>query len=424
MKVLLIQPPIEDFYITNQRTFPLGLLYIASALSINNFEVKILDCITGINPKKIKIDDDLKYLKDYYLEDFAPTRIFSDYYRFGHSIEELTEIIKSEKFDVYCISSNFTAYYKTAFELAKIIKRIYPEAIVIGGGYNAKIMFDYFLKSKYFDFIVFYEGERTLVELLKNLQIPEKVNNIAFLKNGEILKTSVLANFDINEYPLDLKYIDTNKYRIGKNKLMTILTSRGCPYNCKFCTVNNNISAIYQTKNIELLKRELIANIKKYQIQALNVEDDNFGLDENYFLELCSFLKTEFPNIRLYFMNGLHYLNLNEQKIKALKFAGLKNLNVSIVNTNTDILMRRADFSKLEEIIKIAQNEKLNLTVYFIIGLPNQTISEIINIINFLNRHQAIIGPSIFYALPDMPLNNFIDISNIKWTQMRMTAVG
>jgi len=56
--------------------------------------------------------------------------------------------------------------------------------------------------------------------------------------------------------------------------------------------------------------------------------------------------------------------------------------------------------------------------------LPNQTISEIINIINFLNRHQAIIGPSIFYALPDMPLNNFIDISNIKWTQMRMTAVG
>ena len=116
MKILLIQPPIEDFYITSQRTQPTGLLYIANCLASPEIEVEILDCITGIPPKSIAIDSELAYLRDYFPPDNAPTKLFCNYYRFGYSDAYFENILLNQysNIDIFCISSNFTAYYKTA----------------------------------------------------------------------------------------------------------------------------------------------------------------------------------------------------------------------------------------------------------------------------------------------------------------------
>lgn len=383
MKILLIQPPVEDFYITSQRTFPLGLLYIAGSLKKNGFEPHILDCITGIKPEIIELDEELEYLKKIYTVDFSPARLFHNYYRFGYSAAQLEEIIKAEKYDCYCISSNFTAYYKTALETASIIRKNHPTATVIGGGYNARIMYDSFLKSGNFDYIIFFEGENTIIKLLKNLDKPAAVNNIAFLRDDRIIKTAGKSDFDFNDCSLSLEFIETDKYRIGRDKLMTLMTSRGCPYNCEFCTVNNNVSGSYKIKNIELLKNELKSNILNYGIRALDIEDDNFGIDENYFYQICSFIRNELPDLKLYCMNGLHYMHLNRMKIRALKNAGLKNLNISMVNSSGLNINRPTDLKKLGEVIEIALDENLNVTVYFILGLPEQTIESLIEIINF-----------------------------------------
>jgi len=425
MKVLLIQPPIEDFYITSQRTQPTGLLYIASYLSAAGIDVEILDCITGISPKTITIDPDFEYMRDYYRPDASPAKLFCNYYRFGYSDEYFEKLIltKYNQTKVFCICSNFTAYYKTALNFGLIIKKLFPDKIVVIGGNNGIIMFKEFLTAGAADFIVFYEGENTLKTLIENITAPELVPNIAYLKNGEIIKTRAAANFDINDNFFKLDFIDADKYRIGKVKSISIVASRGCPYNCGFCSANFNVFK-YTLKNINIFKSELEYNITKFDIGALNIEDDNFTLNREYAANICEFIKTKFTNLKLFFMNGLHYKRLDSKILKYLAAAGMKTLNISVGVINGEKYSRPTDIPKLLEIIRAARLLDLAVTVYFIIGLPNQTHSEIFELTQILINENVLFGPSVFYPLPNLPIIQNINPGDIKFSQMRSTAVS
>ncbi len=80
MRVLLIQPPIEDFYTTSIRLYPLGLLYVARLFQAWNCQVKVLDCLQPLKKKQIPIPSDFHYLKNHFEKN---PYLFKGYYRFG-----------------------------------------------------------------------------------------------------------------------------------------------------------------------------------------------------------------------------------------------------------------------------------------------------------------------------------------------------
>ena len=91
MKILLIQPPIQDFYQTSIRTQPIGLAYLAASLKNHGHEVEILDCQTE-KKKSIPIPAELSYLKDFYpFNDRSPFKLYTGYYHFGMSYEEIKQ---------------------------------------------------------------------------------------------------------------------------------------------------------------------------------------------------------------------------------------------------------------------------------------------------------------------------------------------
>ncbi|HPG30326.1 MAG TPA: radical SAM protein, partial [bacterium] len=428
MKIVLIQPAIEDFYITKQRTFPAGLVYIASYLEKHGLTAKIFDCITGVKPLKIPIDSELEYLSEYYQKDFSPAKLFHEFYRFGYSNKEFEQILIADysDADVFCIASNFTPYYKTVLEYCGILKKNFPEKPVIAGGNNIPVMYDLLLKSGYIDFTIFGEGENTLKSLLFNLNAPEIVSNIAFIKNGKIKITNKSNEFNINDNFYKLDFINPDKYKIGKYRSMSIVTSRGCRYNCSFCCSNKNSSG-YCRKSIGLVKEELKYNIEKFNISAIDIEDENFTADRNYAMELCSYLSEKFSGIRLYFMNGLHYLNLDYELLKHLRSAGIKNLNLSLVDCGAEKYLRKTNLPHLTEIITQAEKLEMNITAYLIIGLPGQKPEDVFKTVNYLtNQKNVVIGASIFYPLPNLEIinSNINILKNISYSAMRMTAAS
>ena len=111
MKILLIQPPIQDFYQTTIRTQPIRLAYLAASLKKHGHEVEILDCQTE-KKRSIPIPPELSYLKDFYpFNDRSPFKLYTGYYHFGMGWDEIKRKIEDSKPDVFGISSSFTPYY-------------------------------------------------------------------------------------------------------------------------------------------------------------------------------------------------------------------------------------------------------------------------------------------------------------------------
>ncbi len=159
MKVLLIQPPVRDFYQTSIRTQPIGLAYLAASLKSHGYEVGILDCQTS-EKRSIPIPSELSYLKDFYpFNDRSPFKLYTGYYHFGMAWDEIREKIKGSKAHVFGISSSFTPYYQEALEIARIIKEWDHKKIVVMGGCHVSCDPESVLKSPWVDYVVLGEGE-------------------------------------------------------------------------------------------------------------------------------------------------------------------------------------------------------------------------------------------------------------------------
>src|SRR4030065_2133888 len=169
MKILLIPPPIRDFYRTSLRTQPIGLAYLAASLSTHGHSVEILDCQTD-KKRAIPLPFELLYLQAYYpFDDRSPFKLYTGYYHFGMGWDEIKETIKESKADVFGISSSFTPYHGEALEIAQIIKEWDRRKIVVMGGAHVSCDPEGVLRSPFVDYVVLGEGEARFPFLLEEI---------------------------------------------------------------------------------------------------------------------------------------------------------------------------------------------------------------------------------------------------------------
>lgn len=430
--VLLIQPNIEDFYLTTQRVFPAGLWLIASYLKKHNISVSIFDILSSRHKKEIPFPYNFSFLKKYYISnDSSPFSLFKKYYRFGYDLNYVIDKIRKINPYIIGISSNFTTYYEQVLLLAKEIKKHFPEIIIIVGGHNTIIMQNEFLNSGiidylYLDFIP-YEFYK-LVKLLINKKQLNTVNGIAYKKDNSIIVQKRLVNRRSRFVIPDIDLIDYDKYKIGKYKAVSLVKNFGCPFKCSYCTSYKLYDIPFKFENKDLI--QLMWDLyEKKNVQAFNFEDDNFVFNKTETIDFLSKLYDRFNNsdIRLYFMNGLNYKLLDEDIIDWLVKCGLKNLNLAAVSFehNNYLIKRDYDEKKLFDIINYARKKFLIITVYLIVPLPNQTIEKILNFMHKLNNNGAVIGISPFYLYSnaDMYDEYFDKIKNISFSVMRGSTV-
>lgn len=408
MRICFINPPIQDFYSTSIRRQPLGILYIIGSIKSAGHNVSFINCHS---PKKHKLEipDEFSYL-DKYISNSNPALSFpfKNYYHFGLSFQEIERRIKSTGATIFFISSLFTPYFQETDEIIHIIKRINPISKIVVGGYHAALYPEYYLRNLDVDFVIDGEGEQSSVQLLDSLINNKdllRVPNLVYLEKDEIIKTGKNNIKDINTIPFPSReFLKERDFKMYKTRAVSMITSRGCPNRCDFCTGKIIWGKSYRVRSVESVLSEIDECINKFDVKIINFEDDNiFALKSRaaeLLKELYNYQKKH--NVRLDFtaMNGISIEQLDEEILNLMKQAGFRELNISLVSYSERMQMqynRPFNSEEFADIANIAKDLGMNVRSYFILGLPDQTKEEIENTISFLKSLDVKIFPSVYY---------------------------
>jgi len=403
MKVLLVQPPIEDFYDTAIRTYPLAILYIASKIR-DICDVSVLDCRTGVKPKVLQ-NLDFPELAPFYRDDRkTPFSLFGRYSRYGMDRKEIAEAIRAQQPDLVGVGCSFTAYSREALDVAAIAKEVDGHIITVIGGTHPTVFPEHVLKDKNVDYVVRGEGETPFFELLRALsgngnRVLSSIPGLSFRRGGTSHVGGIHTEDDIDLIPArDLLAVED--YHIGKRPYTFFLTSRGCPFQCAFC---GKPPVPYRRRSLDAIEEE-ISKVVDLGIRAIDLEDDMLNLDIPFFHEVLDLVKGK--GLTLSAMNGLYGQTLDVKTLEKMHDAGFSRLNFSLVDNSPVVhdSQRRAYPANLLSLLDWLEGSPFLVETHFIIGLPGQTPEEIIDTMIFLMCKRVLPGPSIYYLAPGSPL--------------------
>lgn len=409
--IVLIQPPIRDFYLTAKRSIPYGLACIAAPLLQEGYSVEILDALASTRSRKVELPPEMLYLRDFYAgPDISPFSMFHDFRRFGLGPEAIGERVQNSGAFLVGISSLFSAYSAEAIWTAEMVKRRCPEAVTVLGGHHPTEMPEEVLRHGCVDFIIRGEGEASLSLLAKAIHGEtsfESVPGIGFKTAGGklfIRPPAVLTNLDDAPLPA-IELIDNNFYRRSKRRSTVITASRGCPIGCSYCSVGCSSWCGFRIRSVRRVVEEIKRAVLGGGARFIDFEDENISYRREWFLDLLNQITLQFRGcgLELRAMNGLFPPSLDEEVICAMKRAGFTAVNLSLCTTCREQLkkFRRPDVrGEFERSVMWAQKYGLEAVGYVIVGAPGQDPMDSVADLLYIADKSAIAGVSVFYPAP------------------------
>jgi len=434
MKLVLVQPPIQDFYDTEIRLQPLGLAYLKAAVKkhLPEVEVVIKDFHQGRGRRTVALPGELTYLKDYYpFPDQSPFSLFYQYYHFGAPFETIAREVAHEKPDLVGISSLFSPYFREVLQCAAAIKKKINCPIVLGGSHVSAVP-ELMLMNSAVDWVIRGEGERPLVELIRAWQGGkglEQVSGLGYKQDGRMLFNPPGSPCPIEELPIpDFSDLDRETYRYEKRPLCFVITSRGCPHRCSFCSVHNTFPG-YKRRSVQKVFEEIECRyLGGYRV--FDFEDDNLTYDREEMKKFCRKIRQGFPpgEIELLAMNGISYQSLDRELLQLMREAGFTHLNLSLVTSNPIIrreTQRPQGMEKYLQVIREASQMGFKIIVYQILGLPGESLDSMIRTLCLNSRLPVILGASPFYLTPNTAIaQRFPGQTEEDMVRSRLTALG
>ncbi|WP_022668382.1 B12-binding domain-containing radical SAM protein [Desulfospira joergensenii] len=435
--ILLVQPPVQDFYLTRKRTVPYGLASIASALEASGFEPQILDGLATDKSKSMPYPPEFSNLNPFYgRSDISLFSLFHDFCHFGYSFEHIGKIVRDQRPFLVGISSLFTPYADQALATARTVKKFFPRTLVVLGGHHPTLFPEQVLVDEAVDFILRGEGEISLPLLCRALTDGsdlKQVPGIGFReKSGPFIHPPVWMK-DLSDYPLpQSRLIRQDYYQRKKKAAISVVTSRGCPMPCSYCSVSSRSShGRFRQRDVKEVLKEIEAQALVRDIGFIDFEDENLTLNKKYFMTLLDGLDKIFPENRpeLRAMNGLFPPSLDREMIRAMKESGFQTLNLSLGSTSGEQLKRfnRPDVRNAHDLtLDLAQKSGLSAVSYVIAGAPNQTAASSLEDLLYLAQKRTLAGLSVFYPAPgslDWDLCRENDLLPQTFSLMRSSAL-
>ncbi len=348
MKTALIQPPGNPFF----KVPSLGLGYVAAVLREKEFKVKIFD----LN-----------------LENASLGKLLS---------HERLEIV-----GVSCVISNALH----ALEITRKMKSLLPECFVVFGGPYPSIMGERLLaRHREIDAMVVGEGETTALELFERLQNDQDldgVNGLIFREENTVRRNpprSLIEPLDCLPFPAREK-LPMTAYDENAG---VIFTSRGCPYQCMFCS-RPVFGRKWRGHSPEYVLKEIEQMRKRYGIRRLSFLDDNFTFDLERAEKILEGIASRNWKLRLYFWNGIRVDHVTKGLLEKMKRAGCITLNYGVESVDPDVLAnikKGINLDQVERAIRLTRKFGIKVNVFLMVGNPGDTIEIIDKIKNFLER--------------------------------------
>lgn len=376
-KSLLIYPPITTYGSDTSAgapVLPLGLAYIAAYLEENGYELKVLDTLAlgGIEEGENCV-------------------------RAGLGEGAIKKYIQDIKPNIVGISSMFTAYAQDAHDVAKIVKDINTDIPVVFGGAHASANYDMVLKDENVDIVVKGEGEVTFLEIVKELERGEELKNIP----GTITRISgklhinpprpFIADLDSLPFParhllpMDI-YLSKSSPYCMRNPHALMITSRGCPKNCVFCSIHSIWGWKWRARSARNIVDEIEILVNKYGVNEIIFNDDNISIDKKRMAEICDTIIARKIDIRWTTPNGIAIWTLDKPLLKKMKKSGCYRLTFGIESGNPEtqkFMRKNLDLEQARSVIKCANNIGLWTISTNIIGFPYETREAMEDTINY-----------------------------------------
>lgn len=359
MKVLFIQPGLENM----ENCFPpIGLLYLASVARRHRYDVDVYD---------------------------ASAR--------GLSMSNALEYVTDNKPDVYAVSLYTLGLIET-LKFVKHVKSSIPHCICIVGGPHATALPEYTMKEcESIDYLVFGEGEQTLIELLNSIQNqsdPLEIRGICFRKNNKIIKNeprSLISNLDEIPFPAhDL--IEKHGYEyyrrlltLGK-KVGSIITSRGCPFKCTFC-FKATFGKSYRQRSPQNVVREMKWQMDEFGIDEIHFLDDIFTLKRDWLYEFLSELEKN--HIEVPWRCLVRVDSLKEEDFIKMKQHGCYQVEIGIESGNDQVLKdirKHITTLQAEKAFRWTRKAGLTTLAFFMFGHRLDTYKTIKQTLSFAKK--------------------------------------
>jgi len=343
--MILINPKSTKFGIFERYvplSVPIGIGYLAGSLISHNKDARVID------------------------EHIAPIS------------KEILErsLVDLKKPHVFGISS-LTACINRSYEISGLIKSIYPESKVVLGGIHPTVLPDEVLKNKDIDFVIRREGEEVVNELysaITNRGNYQSIKGISFKKDGSIVhnEDAMLPDLDkIPPFPYRLFEDHIERYNFG-----FIMSSRGCPYDCIFCSQRSISGRNYRYVPTEVVITQIETLIKKYNQTHINFVDDNFTVNKERIKELTSQMIKRGLKKHASFDCQTRADVVDDEVLKLLKAAGFRLINFGLESASDnlmDLLNKKETVKQNIDGIRLARKHGFSVSGTFIFGLPTET---------------------------------------------------
>jgi len=358
MKILLLSPPTISAIkaVVGTTGPPLGLAYLASMVR-EEHDVRIVDSLA---------------------EDYT--------------FEDVKRIIKKYDPDVVGITAT-TSMIPDAYIVARIVKKHNENAkVVIGGPHVTFLPERTFKECPYIDFIVRGEGEKTFKELIDALEKGKDTSKILGLSiniNGKTKNNPPRPLIkDLDSIPLpSYDLLPMDRYEVDGVRFGTIITSRGCPFNCIFCSSSLQFGRRWRGHSASRVLEELRILYDKYKIREIEFLDDLFTLNKRRVMKIARRIVEEGLDISWSASSRVDMFT--EDIAKAMKRAGCHTIYFGIESGSQKILNFIGKGITLGQsllAVKKAKKHGLNTMGSFVIGFPEETKEDVRKTIEFSKK--------------------------------------
>ncbi len=366
MRVLLLGPPWGDIYgdfkhVAKVGVYypPLGLCYIASTLQTGGHETKVVDCEAE-----------------------------------GKNLDAVIELVKEYKPDLIGIQV-VSPLWDVVLEICRAVKEQCPTKIVLGGPHVSITKGESFEQNPYFDFAVTGEGELTMLGLADALDANTDLKDVDGLifqdgdKIWEGMPRQVPDNLDELVMP-DRTDLPMDRYLFsvpgaGNKKFATITSTRGCPFECTFCTEPMMFGRKTRFRTPENVVDEMEEALTNQGVSHFIFVDDTLTVEKSRVYEMCRLIKERKLDVT---MEGWTHANtITEELLVEMKSAGFRRLSFGIESGDPEILAtlkKGTNHDKIRAAYKAAKKAGIETRGSIIIGLPGDTRETVERTIKFV----------------------------------------
>ena len=354
MKILLLNSPAKNYYgQLGIQLPPLGLAYLAGSLLEENHQVDLIDLM--VEPEK-------------------------------------EELIDFSKYDIVGISSD-TPRYPKSLQLAKEAKE--KGAIVVMGGYHVTFLDREAIESNAVDFVVRGEGEyvlRNLVNAFEHTGDVSHIKGISYRAEGTFVRNPpapFIQNLDAIPLPRrDL--LPKEKYLSEyDNRLMaTMVTSRGCPFDCAFCSASRFGGLKWRTRSLDSILDEMDLLIQQGYRSFLFV-DDNFTLNPKRVLDFTGEVLRREWDIRWWCFSRVDTIVRNPEMVQKMAEAGNRTMFLGLESASQESLDewgKKITIDQQMEAVKILKKNGISVYASFILGGLHDTKKSINETVQYARK--------------------------------------